>query len=36
VHGTLNLSDASARFEVVGQPGAMTEIDAAEENRARP
>ena len=24
VHGTLNLSDAPARFEVVGQPGAMT------------
>jgi quercetin dioxygenase-like cupin family protein len=24
VHGTLNLSKAPARFEVVGQPGAMT------------
>jgi quercetin dioxygenase-like cupin family protein len=24
VHGTLNLSDAPTRFEVVGQPGAMT------------
>jgi quercetin dioxygenase-like cupin family protein len=24
VHGTLNLSDAPARFEVIGQPGAMT------------
>src|ERR1700729_621325 len=24
VHGTLNLSNAPARFEVVGQPGAMT------------
>jgi quercetin dioxygenase-like cupin family protein len=24
VHGTLNLSDAPARFRVVGQPGAMT------------
>jgi quercetin dioxygenase-like cupin family protein len=24
VHGTLNLSDAPARFQVVGQPGAMT------------
>jgi quercetin dioxygenase-like cupin family protein len=24
VHGTLNLSDAPARFEAVGQPGAMT------------
>ncbi len=24
VHGTLNLSGAPARFEVVGQPGAMT------------
>jgi quercetin dioxygenase-like cupin family protein len=24
VHGTLNLSDTPARFEVVGQPGAMT------------
>jgi quercetin dioxygenase-like cupin family protein len=24
VHGTLNLSHAPARFEVVGQPGAMT------------
>lgn len=24
VHGTLNLADAPTRFEVVGQPGAMT------------
>jgi quercetin dioxygenase-like cupin family protein len=24
VHGTLNLSDGPARFQVVGQPGAMT------------
>jgi quercetin dioxygenase-like cupin family protein len=24
VHGTLNLSDAPARFQVIGQPGAMT------------
>ena len=24
VHGTLNMSDAPARFEVVGQPGAVT------------
>ncbi len=24
VHGTLNLSDAPARFQVTGQPGAMT------------
>ena len=24
VHGTLNLSQAPARFQVVGQPGAMT------------
>lgn len=24
VHGTLNVSDAPTRFEVVGQPGAMT------------
>lgn len=24
VHGTLNLSDAPSRFQVIGQPGAMT------------
>lgn len=24
IHGTLNLSDAPARFQVIGQPGAMT------------
>jgi len=24
VHGTLNLSDSPARFQVIGQPGAMT------------